>query len=154
MTEHRLAQKELATALHNNLRKRFFEVSKLDSKQLFLAVQRGESIPFLEVVMPEQGQLRFDLQLDYSLFEGRLNFSRFRRALDAHLARLARAIESEQALNVYTAGKDSDFVLNHPGAIDDDGQLNFMLTRIHQLSAGRAILQLFFVDPSVIERDG
>ena len=116
-----LAPVEVATAAHNNLRKRFFDTPKLDAKQLFIALQRGDAIPFIEISIPDKGSVRCDLTLDESQFRGKLNFSRFRRALDAHLQRLSSGIQSPDSLNIYQSEDYRGIVFNHPGAIDDGG---------------------------------
>lgn len=145
-----LAPAEIATAVHNNLRTRFFEVHKTDSKQLFIAIQRGDAIPFIEISVGDQGTVRCDLRLDDGQFKGNLNFSRFRRALDAHLKRLSDALQGDKGLNIYRSDDFKGLVYNHPGAIEDDGQVNFLVSSLHQKSPGVVHLLLFFVDPEIL----
>lgn len=145
-----LAPVEVATAAHNNLRQRFFEASKNDARQLFIALQRGDAIPFIEISIPDKGTVRCDLGLDEACFRGKLNFSRFRRALDAHLRRLADVIKTGNGLNIYQSQDFTGIVYNHPGAIDVNGEVNFLVSGFRQKSPGVAHVTLFFLDPALV----
>ncbi|NIM69107.1 MAG: hypothetical protein GTN86_01085 [Xanthomonadales bacterium] len=147
-----LSTRELLTAVVNNLHRRFFEAPRLDAKQLFIAIQGGREIPFMEIRLPEiDDSLHCLLALDDTQYVGSLNFSRFRLALRAHMARIASALEDPDAQpNTFVNASRDSTLFNLPGITEHDGQLNVLMTGLVQHRPGQVVLRLVFLDPDIL----
>ncbi len=148
-----LPSRELLTAMANNLHQRFFEAPRLDAKQLFIAIQGGREIPFMEIRLPEiEDSLHCMLALDQAQYVGPLNFSRFRQALRAHLGRVAQCLQDADALpNTFVNASGDSTLFNLPGITEHDGQLNVLMTGLTQRRPGQVVLRLVFIDPGVLQ---
>ncbi len=145
-----LMPQQIATALNNNFRHQFFDADKTSAKALYTSLHRGEVVPFMEISAGEQGKVRCDLKLDHAQFDGRLNFSKFRNALDAHLTRVADRLVAGEELQIFRSDDFNGLVYNHPGPVRDDEAVNFLLTGIEQKRPGVLIVHVFFVDPALM----
>lgn len=149
-----LSTREMLTAMVNNLHRRFFEAPRLDAKQLFIAIQGGRDIPFMEIRLPGIGDsLHCLLALDDTQYVGSLNFSRFRQALRAHMARVASSLEDPDAIpNTFVSADGASTLFNLPGITEHDGQLNILMSGVVQRRPGQVVLRLVFIDPKVLQR--
>jgi hypothetical protein len=149
-----LPARELLTAIANNLQQRFMEAPRLDAKQLFIAIQGGREIPFMEINLPGMDtSVHCLLALDQTRYVGALNFSRFRHALHAHLARVAECLgDPEASPNTYVNAAGDSTLFNLPGVVEHEGQLNVLLTGLVQRRPGQVSLRLVFIDPGVLQK--
>jgi hypothetical protein len=147
-----LSPRQIAMALLDQFRQRFFESGKTAAKQTFNLLHRGESVPLMQISVANGGDISCELRLEDAQYNGRLNFSRFRRALNAHLLRLEQALTSTDELNIYQSDDFNGLVYNHPGAVEDDGRVNILLSGIQQIRPGVVAVHLFFVDPAILGR--
>lgn len=138
---------ELLTAVYNNLNKRFFEATRNDAKQLYMAVRDGRGIPFMAIVIPDKGDINCSLALDQSQFVGKLNFALFRKALSSHLQRIAGKLSKQEGLNMYTNEANGDKIFNLPGLVETGDAVNILVTCIEQRKAGSMTIRLMFLDP-------
>ena len=145
-----LMPQQIATALNNNFRQQFFNADKTSAKALFPSLQRGEVVPFMEISVGDQATVRCDLKLDHAQFDGKLNFSKFRNALDAHLLRVADRLAAGEELHIFRSENFNGLVYNHPGPVRDDEAVNFLLTGVEQKRPGVLIVHIFFVDPALL----
>ena len=144
---------ELLTAIHNQLNRRFFQTRKNDAKQLFLAIQSGKEIPFMEIAIADRGEVHCHIALDCSLFDGKLNFGLFRNALAVHLHRVAdklgkNKLDKKESLNTFTNEETGDRIFHIPGVIEAHGKLNILVTGISQREPGKMTICLMFLDPA------
>ena len=135
------------TAVYNNLNKRFFEATRNDAKQLYMAVRDGRGIPFMAIVIPDKGDINCSLALDQSQFVGKLNFTFFRRALASHLQRIAEKLGAHEDVNMYTNEANGDKIFNLPGLVETNNAVNILVTCIEQREAGSMTIRLTFLDP-------
>lgn len=145
-----LMPQQIATALNNNFRHHFFAADKTSAKGLYTSLARGDVVPFMEISAGNDAKVLCELKLDYGQFDGRLNFSKFRTALDAHLTRVADRLAAGEELNIFRSDNFNGLVYNHPGPVKDEEAMNFLLTGIEQKRPGRLIVHVFFVDPALL----
>jgi len=145
---------ELMTAVYNNLNKRFFETTRNDAKQLYVAISDGRGIPFMAIVVPEKGNINCSLALDQSQFVGKLNFSSFKKALASHLQRIAEKLGKQEDLNMYINEANGDKIFNLPGLVETGDTVNILVTGIEQRKAGSMTIRLMFLDPENLARSG
>ena len=145
-----LSPVELMTAVYNNLNRRFFETTRNDAKQLFMAISGGRAIPFMVIEVPDKGNINCILALDKSLFVGTLNFSVFKKALASHLQRIAEKLGKQEDLNMYTNEANGDKLFNLPGLVEMGDTVNILVTGIEQGKAGSMTIRLMFLDPENI----
>ena len=89
-----MPREQFLTIAVNLLHRAFMEARRDDAKILFRALMEGRRAPLTNVQMEDKSTVRFDLSMDYSQYDGSLNFGAFRASLTALLANLADAIKS------------------------------------------------------------
>ncbi len=135
------------TVIHNNYKRLFLDSSEIDAEEEYRKLMDDQTVPIIEISAPDQGEVTCDLALDHSQFLGTLNFSRFRKALIAHLSQIADTLKSEDELNVLTNEDTGDIVYYVPGIVEDDGTINVLVTGVEQRTAGELTVRLMFLDP-------
>ncbi len=146
-TQVDLQTEQLLTAIHNNMRTRFFDVQRSEAKGLFQTIKEGKAIPFMVIDIPDQGEINCNLVLDHSQCVGKLNFSLFRKALVAHLDRVAVKLKAKEHLNIYTSEASTTMIFHIPGLIEQDGNLNVLVSGLSQEKPGSMTIRLMFLDP-------
>lgn len=94
---------QFLTMAINLLHKAFIEQSRTEAKKLFKTISEGKIVPLTNVQMEDKSTVRFDVSLDHSEYQGKLNFGAFRASLSVTLANLVKAMQESQKINTYTA---------------------------------------------------
>ena len=139
---------EMLTVVHNNLQKKFFDSPKSDAKTDYRKLVSGVELPFMTISAKEHGDVACSLALDHTLFVGKINFSRFRNLLTAHLAKISDALKKKEDLNILTSEETGDTLFYLPGAVEEGGTLNVLVTAFEQRAAGQVTIRLMFLDPT------
>ena len=82
-SQHTLMDKEFATVCVNVLHHHLNEATRTVGKRIFAELVAGQCVSLTKLKMDDESLIRIDLTLDASAFEGSLNFSNFRGALQA-----------------------------------------------------------------------
>jgi hypothetical protein len=139
---------EFLTVIRNNLQKKFFDSPKSDVKTDYRKLVSGIELPFMTISATDHGDVACSLALDHTLYVGKINFSRFRNALNAHLARITDALKKKEDLNILTSEETGDTLFYLPGAVEERGIVNVLVTACEQRTAGRVTVRLMFLDPT------
>jgi hypothetical protein len=142
---------EFLTAIHNNLHKTFFGTHVSEFKNAFRKLAKGKTLPFMTISTPEKDEVNCVLALDHTLFVGDLNFNRFRNLVTAHLRRISDALAKKEDLNMLTNDETGDTLFYLPGAVEEGGVLNVLVTAVEQRTAGNVTVRLMFLDPSELK---
>lgn len=137
----------LLSAILENLNMQFFAESRQESKLLFRDLQNGEQTPFMHINATKSGEIYCNLALDHSAYVGQLNFSRFRKILATMMMEISHRLEHKEDMNVLSAG-EGDMLFNIPGLVREDGATNVLVCGLRQLTPGKAVVRLLFLDPS------
>jgi hypothetical protein len=141
-----LQPKLLLAAVNENLNRHFYAESRDAAKNLYNTICDEASAPFMRIDTGESGEILCDLALDTSLYVGKLNFGKFRKALAMMMLGIKERIENDQPLNAMSS--DSGEVLfNIPGIITEDNQMNVMVCSFKQMGPGLSTVRLMYLDP-------
>lgn len=142
----RISQEQMLTSIHEQLTVHFFQSGKTVAKSDFNQLKDGQAIDFLKL-STSRGEVSAKLALNHSEFVGKLNYSKFRDALGAHLNYIAQTVNNKQGLNVLTNEETGAFLYNLPGLINHDDVLNVLVTGIEQKKPGEIVITLMFLNP-------
>ncbi len=142
-----LPPKLLLAAINRNLDYHFFGESRDSAKQMFKAVMKGETCPFMKIDTGESGEVYCELSLDSSLYVGKLNFSKFRKSLAMTMVGIQERLDADAALNAMRSDQ-GEVLFNIPGIVKDkDGQFNILVVAFRHLGPGLSTVRLLFLDP-------
>jgi len=134
----------------NLIYKSFLEASRDEAKKLFRDIEEGKRMPLVRVQMEDDSEVRFDVTLDNSLYDGRLNFTGFRNSLTVLVKNLHDTLENdEQALKVFRDNDNpNNMMFGVLGITEEEGRVNVLaLGADTSPNAEAAIhLQLMFLD--------
>jgi len=142
-----ISQEKMLVSIHEQLSVHFFGCGKTVSKSEFNMLKDGELIDLLKISSSTRGEINGKLALNASEFVGKLNYSKFRDALGAHLNHIAHCINNKQSLNVLTNQENGAFLYNLPGFVQRDGELNVLVTGVEQQKPGEIVISLIFLNP-------
>ena len=133
------------------LHKTFVTGEKEEAKKMFKKLKKEKKLPMGSINIEEKLELKMNLGLDYSEFQGAgFNFDLFRASLHAMLSRIANVLKEKGNLNVLT-NEQNMMLFNLPGVIKKDDQFNVMVTMIDPTTPGEITFNLMYVDPSQFE---
>lgn len=141
-----LNPKRLLAAVNENLNRHFFAESRDSAKSLFKAISQGQPAPFMRIDTGEAGEVFCELALDSSLYVGKLNFGKFRKALAMMMLGIKTRIESDQPLNALSS-ESGEILFNIPGIVKEEDQINVMVVSFKQLGPGLSNVRLMYLDP-------
>lgn len=111
-----IPREQFLTMAINLLHKAFIEANRTDAKNLYKSVAEGRTVPLTRVEMEDKSVVRFDVSLDYSEYEGTLNFGAFKASLATLLGNLVRAVQEGRSIPSYTAqGNDRNQIIGITG---------------------------------------
>lgn len=135
----------LLSAINANLDRYFFSESRDSAKQLFKVLATGESMPFMKIDMGESGEVYCELRLDSTLHEGKLNFSKFRKALAMMMLGIDERLKAEESLNLMHS-QSGEMLFNIPGILKSEDATNILVCGMRQKGPGLAEIQLMYLD--------
>lgn len=145
---HALEPEKLITIAVNLLHSAFIDSSRDDAKRLFLEVKGGNTAHLVRIKMEDDSELGVDLALDYSEYLGKLNYAAFKNVLQAMLVRIAKQVQGDDKLNVFTDTESGNILFNLPGVMQDDEHLNMLVLGAERSVPGAVTLKLQFLDVS------
>lgn len=145
-----MAQDQFLLVAVNLLHKGFVEAKRTDAKALYQQIATGKTVKLTTVQMDDASRADFHLSLSHSEFLGRLNFGAFRASVTALTANIARALQEQRELKVFSAQHGGNAVIFGITAVTlERGQRNVMVLAADTREAGAAtVLQLMYLDPT------
>ncbi|RLQ23214.1 hypothetical protein DWB85_04415 [Seongchinamella sediminis] len=143
-----MPREKFLTIAVNLLHRAFMEARRDDAKILYRELIEGRRAPLTRVQMEDKSTVRFDLSMDYSQYEGSLNFGAFRASLTALLGNLADAIKSGREITTFGAQGDPDnIIFGVTGVNVDRGIPSVLVLSTHSDPREAAIqLRLMYLD--------
>lgn len=142
-----LKPKLLLGAINENLNRYFYAESRDSAKALYNLIDKGATAPFMRIDTAEAGEVFCELALDSSLYVGKLNFGKFRKALAMMMLGIKASIENDKPLNAMTSDS-GEILFNIPGIVNEDKQMNIMAVSFRQMAPGLSIVKLMYLDPN------
>jgi hypothetical protein len=87
----------------NLLHKAFIESARTDAKNVYKDISGGNAIHLTTVKMEDDSTVRFNLSLDHSEFQGKLNYGAFRASLATLITNINEALREEKDFPVFNA---------------------------------------------------
>lgn len=139
---------QFLTIAVNLLHRAFLEARRDDAKILFREITEGRRAPLTKVQMEDKSTVRFDLSMDYSQYDGSLNFGAFRASLTALLGNLADAIKSGREITTFGAeGNPDNIIFGVTGVNVDRGIPSVLVLSTHSDPREAAMqLRLMYLD--------
>lgn len=144
-----VSREKFLTMSVNLLYKAFLESRRTEAKQVFRDMLAGKSVPLTKVQMEDRSLVRFDVALDHSLYQGKLNFGSFRAGLALLVARLSDALREQRDITVFTAEHDPNVMIFGVTAVTwEEGEPSVMvLGADSSRDSGAVELRLQYLDP-------
>ncbi len=144
-----IPQDKFLTMSANLLHKAFVEAARTDSKNLYRQLSEGSRVALTQVQMEDKSTVRFDLSLDHTEYQGKLNYSAFRASVATLIANLADALQKEQEIPVFNAQDDTGVMMFGITAVTvDDDKPSVMVLGADPGGAQATIeLRLLYIDP-------
>ena len=137
--------KALLAAINNNLNQYFYADSRDAAKQHYKTVSTGGKIPFMKIDMGESGEVLCELSLDTTLHRGKLNFSKFRKALAMMMVGIQGRLDADEELNIMHS-QSGEMLFNIPGILRSEDATNIMVCGMRQIAPGLASIQLMYLN--------
>jgi len=130
----------------NVLHAAFVGSSRAQAKRHFARVQGGAELDLGSLPLSDGSLLKFKVALDQQYFQGKLNFTIFRRCMTVLIGRIVERIRLKKELPVYNA--DNGAVLfNVPALLNYEGKQNVFMLGMDAPGEGEVTLRLQFLDP-------
>lgn len=146
---HSMSHSAFLRIAANILVKCVFEADRTNAKAMFNNLLDGDTEQLIKVKMEDGSELQFDVNLDYSEYRGKLNYSAFKTSLGVLLATIGECLKAEHEVRVLTDEHSGALVFVLPGLAEDkdSGEINALLLGANLSQPGRACLNLQFFEP-------
>lgn len=132
---------QFLTMAINLLHKAFIEQGRTEAKKLFKTVAEGKIVALTNVQMEDKSVVRFDVALDHSEYQGKLNFGAFRASLSTTLGNLVKAMQDGHKINTYTAEhNDSNMIFGITGVTVENDIPAVMVVSTQVSDRGAAVM--------------
>jgi hypothetical protein len=145
---HSLPTDKFLTLAVNLLHKVFLEATRTEAKGLYRRLSEGGEVGLTRVRMEDGAEVRFDLSLDSSLYNGRLNYGSFRAGLTLLLANIADALREKRDIRTFHAQEDPNIMIFGITAVtvEDDEPSVLVLGADARPARPAVVLQLQYLD--------
>lgn len=106
-----IPQSQFLTMAANLLYKAFLDSSRTKAKNIYKEMAAGKLIPLTTVQMEDKSTVRFSVALDYSEYQGSLNFGAFRSSLSLLVSSLGESLRKEEEVRVFSAHEDPNAMI-------------------------------------------
>ncbi|KGE05098.1 hypothetical protein [Pseudohaliea rubra] len=132
----------------NLLNKVFLEATRTEAKNLYREISEGQSVPLTRVRMEDGSEVRFDLSMDHSKYQGRLNFGAFRAGLTLLVANIVEALREEKPVRTFHAEHDQNVMIFGIAAVTvEDGEPSVLVLGADAGSGQPSVLlQLMYLE--------
>ncbi len=145
-----LPRDKFLTMAANLLHQRLLDVPRTQAKNVFKEMTAGRVINLATVKMEDQSTVRFTVNLDYSEYKGKLNFSGFRSSLTLLISNLGRALNDNREITMFSAENDENSTIFGVTAVTQDDKTPNTMVLGANTAEGRptVMLRLMYIDNS------
>ncbi len=132
----------------NVLYRALLEASRADAKRIFNEISEGKRVQLMNVRLDDETELRFDLVLDHSEFQGdRLNFRGFREGVAGLIGAMGEALQGESNIPVFNEQGGRSMLFGIPGLTQVGEQVNVLMLAADMREPGCVQLKLQYMEP-------
>jgi hypothetical protein len=146
--QHSIPRDKFLLIAVNLLHRQFIKAPRTEAKRLYGDLFEGRVLPLTRVRMEDDSIVDFRLELDFTEYEGKLNFGAWRASLNILLENLSRALQQQQEVTVFGMEQRPDSVLfGITGVSVEKGQANVMVLGADVADkSGGVLLRLMYLD--------
>ena len=132
----------------NLLHREFIAATRTDAKNLFKEILDGRTVPITKVQMEDNSRVKFSLALDYSEYQGRLNYGAFRAGLATLLGNISQALQEDRDVAVFNPEqRPASMLFGITGVTVEDDKPRVLVLGADVGSGGPAVtLRLMYLD--------
>jgi hypothetical protein len=147
--KHALTPEKLLALGNNLIFKTFIEASRVNAKRLYAGLLDGKTAFIVTVKMEDGTELKVDIKLHSEHFQGKLNFSTFKKQLELLVARIDQRLKSAapDRVNMRSDSKGANHLFNIPAMAQDGDKLNILMLGMSTQAPGRILYTLNYLDP-------
>ncbi len=140
----------------NLLHRHFIEAGRSQAKRLYREIMEGEVAGLTTVKMEDESTVRFSVSLDHSEFGGHPNFGAFRGGLGVLLGNLARALQDQRDITVFSVEQRPESILFGITGVTVEGDTTSVMVLGADVGgqAGIVTLRLMYLDPAQFAQQG
>lgn len=141
-----LPQADVAAAIAVALDQAFYQSRREEAKRLYTELSDGKNTKFMRLQTNTGNIIDCNLTMDASQYDGKLNFSKFRKSLAMTLIALKQRLENKEDVNMLS-NDVGDVLFNVPGIVKSGDIINVMVVGLRQTGHGKALVRLLYLDP-------
>lgn len=132
----------------NLLSRALLEANRTEAKKTFRDLEEGKTVALTQLQMEDKSLVRFDLALNASQYQGRLNFGNFKLGLTLLIANAIEALKEPEKIRTYRNERDPNSVLfGVTAATAEDGKPSVLVLGADSRSSEASVLlQLSYID--------
>ena len=136
----------------NILQSAFLGKNRPVAKKQFKKIAAGEKLP-VGKLGPKDSKETIDLYLSLNdeAFRGTLTFHLFCQVLTSMLQGVAKQLQAKKEIRTFTNAQTGNVIFFIPGFVEENGRLNMLVSSLRK-TAGKATLELLFLDPEQFRR--
>lgn len=142
-----IKESDLMSAVNAGLNACFYDASREVSKQIFNEINSGKQVQFMKMSATNGNEIHCDISLDASQYDGKLNFSKFRRGLAVMMMAIAQRIDAGESLNMLSS-ETGDIMFNVPGIVKSGDVINIVVAGFRQTDPGKGLVRLMYLEPN------
>ena len=133
----------------NLLHKAFIDATRTTAKNVYKDISDGKAIHLTTVEMEDRSTVRFNLSLDQSEFQGKLNYGAFRASLATLIGNITQALRDKTQYPVFNAeGDDGTLIFGITAVTVEQERPNVMVLAAElNWPVGATMLRLMYLDP-------
>ena len=138
----------------NLLHRQFIDAGRTQAKGVYRELETGRTLGMTRVQMEDESTVRFNVMLDHSEFQGKLNFGAFKASLSTLLGNLARVLQEKKDVSIFSVhGKSDSILFGITGATVEGGRANVMVLGCDVSDeTGAVTLRLMYLNPDQFAR--
>ncbi|CAH0990525.1 hypothetical protein SIN8267_00617 [Sinobacterium norvegicum] len=147
--EHSLTPEKLLALGNNLIYKAFLEASRVQAKRLYAGLLEGKTAFIVTVKMEDGTELKVDVKMYREHYQGKLNFSIFKKQLELLVARIDQRLKSAapDRVNMRSDSEGANHLFNIPAMMQDGERLNILMLGMSTQAPGRILYSLNYLDP-------
>ncbi|MEH6590465.1 MAG: hypothetical protein V7746_09425 [Halioglobus sp.] len=150
-----IPQDQFLTMAANLLYKAFLDSSRTKSKNIYKELVAGKLIPLTTVKMEDESTVRFNVALDFSEYQGNLNFGAFRSSVSLLISSLGESLRKKEEVTTFSAHQDPNAMIFGVTAVTREGNdPNVMVLGADMSGDNPSVtLKLMYIDHKQFEVD-
>lgn len=134
----------------NLLHKAFIESARTSAKNVYREMAGGKVIHLTTVQMEDKSTARFNLALDHSEFQGKLNYGAFRASLATLIGNITQNLREEKEVSVYNTDQEPNTMIFGVTAVTVEHEKPNVMVLGADVADEQAgvLLRLMYLDPA------